>query len=185
MLVDAFIIYFIITLMVICVIAVIYAIMYNKFNEINIRIDEAEANIDNILRAKYDALNRAIAIIRGNVEINEEVFEEIVKLRSRKISNFALDRKLVDASNEFFKLGEQYKDLYDSSDELKKIVKLIKNSDEKLFTLKEYFNSSVSKYNILVKSFPTNVVALLSKYKEKLFFDKKDMTDDDYNDFKL
>ena len=47
--------------------------MYNKFNEISIRIDEAEANIDNILRSKYDALNRAIAIIKGNVEIDDEI----------------------------------------------------------------------------------------------------------------
>lgn len=182
---DALIIYFVITLVVICIIATIYALMYNKFNEISIRIDEAEANIDNILRSKYDALNRAIAIIRGNVEIDDEIFEEIVKLRSRKISNFALDRKLVEASNEFFKLKEQYKDLYDSSDELKKISKLIKSSDEKLVTLKEYFNSNVSKYNKLVKSFPTNVVALISKYNEKLFFDRKDMSDEDHNDFKL
>ena len=89
---DALIIYFVITLVVICIIATIYALMYNKFNEISIRIDEAEANIDNILRSKYDALNRAIAIIKGNVEIDDEIFEEIVKLRSRKISNFALDR---------------------------------------------------------------------------------------------
>ena len=63
---DALIIYFVITLVVICIIATIYALMYNKFNEISIRIDEAEANIDNILRSKYDALNRAIAIIKGN-----------------------------------------------------------------------------------------------------------------------
>ena len=96
-----------------------------------------------------------------------------------------MDRKLVEASNEFFKLKEQYKDLYDSSDELKKISKLIKSSDEKLVTLKEYFNSNVSKYNKLVKSFPTNVVALISKYNEKLFFDRKDMSDEDHNDFKL
>jgi len=182
---DALIFYFIITLVVICVLAIIYALMYNKFSEISIRIDEAEANIDNILRSKYDALNRAVSIIKGNVEIDDEIFEEIVKLRSRKISNFELDRKLVDATNEFFKLKETHKDLYESSDELKKITKTIKTNDDKLITLKEYFNNNISKYNKLVKSFPTNIIALLCKYREKLFFDKKDMTDSNYNDFKL
>ena len=33
--------------------------------------------------------------------------------------------------------------------------------------------------------FPTNIVAKINKYKTKLFFDMKDMSDNDYNDFKL
>lgn len=182
---DALLLYFIITLIIICIFIVIYALTYNKFSDISIRIDEAEANIDTILRNKYDSLNRAIAIIRGNVEIDEEMFEEIVKLRSRKISNFELDRKLIESTNEFFELKEKHRELYDNSDELKKIVKIIKDSDEKLLSLKQYYNDNIAKYNRLVKSFPTNVVALLGKFKEKLFFDKKDMSDEDYKDFKL
>ena len=79
-LLDALIIYFVITLVVICIIATIYALMYNKFNEISIRIDEAEANIDNILRSKYDALNRAIARIKGNVEIDDEILALIKRI---------------------------------------------------------------------------------------------------------
>lgn len=159
--------------------------MYNKFNELSIRINEAEANIDNILRNKYDAIQRAVSIIKGNTKIDEEIFEEIVKLRSRKISNFDLDRKLVTATNELFKLKEIHKELFDTSDELKKIIKLIKSDDERIITLKEYFNNNVTKYNKLIISFPTNIVALLNKYKTKLFFDRKDMNDEDYNDFKL
>lgn len=182
---DALILYFIITLIIICILGAIYALMYNKFNELTIRINEAEANIDNILRNKYDAINKAVSIIKGNTKIDEEIFEEIVKLRSRKISNFDLERKLVTAGNELFKLKETHKELFENSDELKKVIKLIKNSDEKIITIKEYFNNNVSKYNKLVTSFPTNIVALLNKYKEKLFFDKKDMSDEIYDDFKL
>ncbi len=182
---DALILYFIITLIIICILGTIYALMYNKFNELSIRINEAEANIDNILRNKYDAIQRAVSIIKGNTKIDEEIFEEIVKLRSRKISNFDLDRKLVTATNELFKLKEIHKELFDTSDELKKIIKLIKSDDERIITLKEYFNNNVTKYNKLIISFPTNIVALLNKYKTKLFFDRKDMNDEDYNDFKL
>ena len=45
-------------------------------------------------------------------------------------------------------------------------------------------NNSVIKtteYN----QFPSNIIATFGKYKEKLFFDRKDMNDDDYDDFKL
>ena len=49
----------------------------------------------------------------------------------------------------------------------------------------DYYNENISIYNNLLKKFPSNVVAIFCKYKEKLFFDRKDMNDDDYNDFKL
>ena len=39
--------------------------------------------------------------------------------------------------------------------------------------------------NSLLKKFPSNIIATFGKYKEKLFFDRKDMNDDDYDDFKL
>ena len=45
--------------------------------------------------------------------------------------------------------------------------------------------SSKQAYNSLLKKFPSNIVAIFCKYKEKLFFDRKDMNDEDYDDFKL
>ena len=57
--------------------------------------------------------------------------------------------------------------------------------DSKLETFRDYYNSNIVKYNKMVKTFPTNIVALLCKYEDKLFFDMKNMTDDDVEDFKL
>ena len=158
--------------------------MYNTFQDSIIRINEVEATIDTNLRQKYDLINRSIAIIKGNVQIEDEIFDNIVKLRSRKISNFDLDRKLIEASNELLSLKEQYPDL-NKSDEFKKIIKQINEIDERLTTFRDYYNDNITKYNKMVKSFPTNIVASFSKYQTKLFFDMKDMSDDDVNDFKL
>ena len=49
----------------------------------------------------------------------------------------------------------------------------------------DYYNENISIYNSLLKKFPSNIIAIFSKYEEKLYFDRKDMNDDDYNDFKL
>lgn len=176
--------YLLITLLIICGLFTLYMITYNKFQDAIIRINEAEANIDTLLRNKYDSLNKAIALIKGNIKIDKEIFEEIIKLRSRKISNFDLDRQLILANNEFFQIKNEYKEL-EKSEELKKIANFIKELDEKLTTLKKYYDRNITKYNKLIKTFPSSIVALLCKYEEKLFFDRKDMSDDDYNDFKL
>ena len=37
----------------------------------------------------------------------------------------------------------------------------------------------------MIVMFPTNIIAKINKFNTKLFFDRKDMSDDDFNDFKL
>ena len=173
-----------IIIVAICVISVLYATVYNKFQDYIIRINEVEAMIDNNLRSKYDLLNRAIPIIKSAIPKEREIFEEVVKLRSRKLGNFELYRVLVRTSNEFGALKEEFPDI-DKSAELKKIRNQVNDIDLKLDNQIDYYNENISIYNSLIKKFPSNVVATFCKYKEKLFFDRKDMNDEDYNDFKL
>ena len=181
---DLLILFLLLLIIIICLIVATYAYLYNKFQDVIIRINEVEATIDTNLRNKYDLLNKSISIIKGNVKIEDDIFDEIVKLRSRKISNFDLDRKLILAFNEFNSVKSQNKEL-NKSEELNKIEKDIEDIDNKLTTFREYYNENITKYNRLVKAFPTNIIALTNKYEEILFFDRKDMNDEDYNDFKL
>ena len=175
-------------IVVICLIGGVYVTLYNKLQDYVIRIDEVESMIDNNLRDKYDAINKSVSLIKGNSnvkkELDEKVFEEVVKLRTRKLSNFDLDRKLVEANTSFVALKEKYKELLES-EEIVNISNKIEEVDENLVVNKEYYNKNISEYNTLVKRFPTNIVAKLCKYEEKLVFDRKDMSDDDYEDFKL
>ena len=175
-------------IVVICLIGGVYVTLYNKLQDYVIRIDEVESMIDNKLRDKYYAINKSVSLIKGNSnvkkELDEKVFEEVVKLRTRKLSNFDLDRKLVEANTSFVALKEKYKELLES-EEIVNISNKIEEVDENLVVNKEYYNKNISEYNKLVKMFPTNIVAKLCKYEEKLFFDRKDMSDDDYEDFKL
>ena len=167
-----------------CAIAVFYATIYNKFQEYIIRINEVESMIDTYLRNKYDLINKSIPIIKGNIKREKAIFGEIVKLRSRKIGNFELYRILTRASNELNELRTEYNDI-DNSNEIKKITKQIDDIDIKIDNAIEYYNDNITIYNSLLKKFPSNIIATFSKYKEKLFFDRKDMNDDDYDDFKL
>ena len=45
--------------------------------------------------------------------------------------------------------------------------------DENLIVNKDYYNKNITEYNKLVKLFPTNIVAKICKYEEKLFFKSK------------
>lgn len=175
---------------IICALVIFYATIYNKFQDYIIRINEVESIIDNALRTKYDLINRAIPIIKSYMDKNNEedkkieIFGDIVKLRSRKIGNFELFRVLKKASIELEGLKNTHPEI-DKSDEIKKIIKEIKDIDNKVDNSTSYYNDNITTYNTLIKKFPSNIVAMLCKYKEKLFFDRKDMSDEDYDDFKL
>ena len=185
---DALMLIILLIIVIICIIVGIYISLYNRMQDYIIRINEVESKIDTNIRNKYDYVNRCVSIVKGNDNINKKIdknmFEDIIKLRNRKISNFDLYRKLVEANNNFLTLKDKYKELSEN-DDVKDIVKKIDDVDENLEVNIDYYNRNISEYNKLIKIFPTNVVAGICKYKEKLFFDRKDMSDEVYDDFKL
>ena len=185
---DALMLLILCIVIIICLLLGIYMYLYNRIQDFIVKINEVESIIDTNLRCKYDNINKCVTIIKNDDDISKKldktVFEEIVKLRNRKISNFDLDRKLIEANNQFVALKQKY-DSLNNNEEIKNISKKIEECDEKLDINREYYNNNIAEYNKLVKLFPTNIVAKICKYEEKLFFDRKDMSDDDFNDFKF
>ena len=175
-------------ILIICLIIGTYTILYNKIQDYIIRINEVESIIDDNLRNKYDNINKAISIIKGIKELEDKIdikiFNEFIRLKTKKISNFDLDRDLIETENLLIILKEKYKELK-SNEDMITITKKIDENNENLIVNKEYYNKNIAEYNKLIKLFPTNIIAKIAKYQEKLFFDRKDMSDDDYNDFKL
>lgn len=158
--------------------------IYNKYQNYIIRINEAEANIDSTLRKRFDFLNKSIGIIKANTNIEGDILEIIVRLRSKKLSNFELDRQLYEAINEFNKIKEEHPDLK-NSEAFIKIDLGLAESEAEIVASRKYYNDIITDYNKLVRIFPSNIVAFVCKYKQRPYFDGKDMNDNIINDFKL
>lgn len=170
-------------LIVVCIILIWIINTYNKFQSFIIRINEAEAGIDTVLRKRFDLLNKSISIIKANTKEND-VLSIIGKLRSKKINNFELDRNLYDAINEYNAYKQKYEALKNDTEFLK--IDLGLNSTEaEVDALRKYYNNIITDYNKLSKSFPSIIVAKVFGYKKKTYFDGKNMDDKDINDFKL
>ena len=119
---DALMLLLICIIIIICLISGIYMYLFNRLQDYIVKINEVESIIDTNLRNKYDNLNKCVSIIKGDDDINKKIdkkiFEEIIKLRNKKISNFDLDRKLIDANNEFMVLKQKYPKLNDIEESL-------------------------------------------------------------------
>jgi len=57
--------------------------------------------------------------------------------------------------------------------------------NEKLIAGISYYNKQTNVLNAYIRKFPNNIIAKIHKIKVKPFFDRKDMTDTDIEDFKL
>lgn len=174
----------IVLFIIICLIIVFFANTYNKFQNLQIKINEVEANIDTVLRKRFDLLNKSISIIKANINTDQDVLGLIVKLRSRKLSNFELDRQIYEAINEFNYYKEHFQEL-NESESIQKIDFSLSETEHEIIALRKYYNDTITNYNKLIKNFPSLIIAKIMKYKEKTYFDGKDMTDDITNDFKL
>lgn len=175
--------YILIIIIAICLLLIWYVSVYNNYQNYIIRINEAEAFIDTTLRKRFDLLNKSIEIIKANTK-EKEVLSIIDELKTMKISNFELDRKLYDAINEFNKYKENYDELRNTESFLKIELGLFESESE-IVAARKYYNDIITDYNKLVKRFPSNMVAKVSRYKTRTYFDGKDMEDDDTKDFKL
>ena len=152
-----------------CFILIWYISVYNRYQNYIIRINEAEANIDSTLRKRFDLLNKSIGIIKANTN-EEKVLDIITSLRSKKLTNFDLDRKLYEAINEFSKYKEDYPKLK-KHDEYMKVDLGLSETEAEIVASRKYYNDIITDYNKLVKNCPSNLVALLKGYKSKNYFD--------------
>ena len=155
---------------VVCLILILLVATYNHFQDYIIRINEADENIDAVLRKRFDLLNKSIGIIKTNIESEEEILGGIVKLRSKKLTNFELDRNLYDSINEFHVIKEKYPQLQTNEEFIKIDINLMESESE-IVGLRKYYNDIITDYNKLVKSCPSNFVAILKNYKAKDYFD--------------
>ena len=167
-----------------CLIAIAYIFYYNKLQENKLKVNEAESIIDENLRKKYDLLIDIKNIITKQVKNKKINFDEIDNLKEEEISNFDFDRKLEDFVNLINTVLEDNKKIKDDKDITKKFNE-IKEADEKISTAKTFYNKYIAELNALVLKFPSNIIARFHNIKSKNFFDNKDMTDENINDFKI
>lgn len=162
----------------------IYLTTYNKYQDYIIRINEVESKIDDNLRDKFDIILKLNSNIKEKIKTKKELVDDLSNLKDEKISSFDMDRKLIDAMNKVNFVKDNYQEL-DADKEVAKLLYNIEDIDESLKACKKYYNETITEYNKLIRKIPYNIIGKIFKYSEKTFFDGKDMTDDDINDFKI
>ena len=173
----------IIILIIICFLLIWLTTTYNRFQAYIIRINEAENFIDTTLRKRYDLLNKSINIIKAHTKEKNNILDSIDKMKSKKLSNFELDRQLYEAINEFNKYKENEE--LSNNEEFLKIDLGLFESESEIVAARKYYNDIITDYNKLTCSFPANTVAKICKYKKKTYYDGKDLDSEKQESLKI
>lgn len=175
---------FLTIIIILGVLGIIYVNAYNKLQYLKTKVEQAENIADESLRNKYDNIVKINTVIQKNLKSKKEYLKDYINLKDKKISNFELDRELVEAMTIIKTLINDY-DKLENNHEIQDILYEIKNIDEKLSAAKTYYNKNTTESNELIRKFPSVVVAKIHKFKTKPYFDGKNMEDEIIDDFKL
>lgn len=173
-----------IAIILIGILIISYIYNFNNLQEKNIKINESESIIDNELRNKYDLIMKSSTTINKLLKKEVTYFKDLEKLKKDNISNFDLDRKITEGENLIDQVKNDYKSLNDNEEYIS-IINNLKDSDEILEAAKSFYNKYTTEINLLIKKFPTNIIAKFHKIKLRNYFDGKNMFDDEIKDFKL
>lgn len=163
------------------ILGIVYVAIYNRLQKYVIRIKEAESEIDEALRKRYDLLVSMESAINSCTELGQDNFKDFEK---DKMSNFDVDRKLSKIKEIFRMIAADYPDKLDN-EAFRNLLVEVKIIEEKSDAAKAYYNKYTTSLNMLIKKFPSNIVARICHIEERFYFDNKNMNDKDILDFKL
>lgn len=173
---------FLLLIIIISILSIIYIYFYNRFQRYLMKINEVESRIDITLRERFDLLCKAADFIKSKSD--EIIMTKLDDLKNQNLSSFDFERELVSMTREFQNIKITNRNLIKMSDFTTLDFSLNENEAE-LSGYILYYNDNIANFNKLVRMFPSNIVAKLSRFKEKNYYDGKDLNDDDINDFKL
>ncbi len=156
------IVYILLGLLVI--ILTVYIIYYNKFVRLRNNIEEASSGIDIALVKRFDLIESLVNTVKGYSEYEKSLFESITLARSSLTTDRNVaDQQLDSVLSRVNVILENYPDLK-ASDQYLNLAKNLSNTEEHLSASRRLYNRSVTNFNDLLLSFPSNIIGSIHNY---------------------
>ena len=168
---------FIVTLIILVIITAVYfVICENRFVSLEELVRNAWSNIDVVQENRYDTLIELYKIVVSYAEHERSTLNEIVRNRGLKSNEETINNLVANV----YAVAESYPELKADTIYNNLIEKLTELNAQTKFS-KLVYNDAVTKFNRLVKMFPSSLVAGMFKHEEKEYLaveeQKKQMPD--------
>ncbi len=157
----------------ICLIAILWLVgTYNNFIKRRNMIEEQWSGIDVALRRRYNLIPNLIKAVKGYGKHESELLQKTTEQRTngdniaqRAASESEISRSL----NNLLAVAEQYPDLKASNNFLA-LQNSLNEIEKEVQQARQGYNAAVRKFNTLVESFPSNIMARVFNFKTFNYF---------------
>ena len=166
----------IIVIAAVVIIALILISMYNNLVKLRNNRENAFANIDVQLKQRYDLVPQLVATVKGYATHERELLEKVTAARSACMNATTIndrvqaDNALASALSGLRVAVEAYPDLKANQNFLQ-LQNELSDIENKLASVRRFFNSATKELNNAVQSFPSNIIAGMFGFKTEPMFE--------------
>jgi LemA protein len=151
---------------VVVLLLLVFAYYYNRFVQLENRMDNAWAQIDVQLKKRADLVPNLVETVQGYAEHEKEVFENVSESRERMMDantpaeEAEAGNMMTDALKSIFAIAEDYPDLK-ASENFKELQEELAAIENKIAYARQHYNDAVLAYNNTVEQLPGALFATL------------------------
>lgn len=166
----------IIVIVVVVILAAWLVSMYNSLVKMRNNRENAFADIDVQLKQRHDLVPQLVETVKGYAAHEKDTLERVINARNGAIGAKTIDEKIVAGNALSSALSglkitlEAYPDLKANQNFLQ-LQEEIADLENKLSSVRRYFNSATKEYNNAVETFPSNILAGMFGFRKEVMFD--------------
>ncbi|RTZ60823.1 MAG: LemA family protein [Gammaproteobacteria bacterium] len=153
--------------------------IYNRLVRNRTRAEEAWSGIDVQLKRRRNLIPNLLETVKGYAKHEKSALEEVTRLRTGAENAKTVAEKaqaegaLSGALANVFAVAEAYPDLK-ASENFQQLQASLQEIEDQIQLSRRYYNGAVRDLNVMVDSFPSNIVANMFNFVKKEFFEMTD-----------
>lgn len=166
----------VIAIVVVVVLLLGVALLYNGLVHTKVRVDEAWSDITVQLKRRADLIPNLVNTVKGYAKHEKTVFEDVTKARTAVMDakgpadTGKAENQFQTALKSLFAVAEAYPDLK-ANENFKELQAELVDTEDKIQASRRFYNGSVRDLNTKIKVFPTNIFAGMLGFKPRDFFE--------------
>ncbi|MBS1737292.1 MAG: LemA family protein [Bacteroidetes bacterium] len=169
----------ILILPIILILIIIWVIvLYNKLIKYKIKVDNAWSDVRVFLKKRFDLIPNLVNTVKGYAAHESSTFEKVTQARNMAAGVSANDvqasaianQQLGNALKSLFAVAENYPDLKANQNFLE-LQTALQSIEGDLANARRYYNATVRDYNTSIQQFPTLILANMSGFKTREFYE--------------
>jgi LemA protein len=166
-------------ILAIVVLLVIWIIsMYNSLVKLKIKVDNSWSDIRVFLKKRFDLIPNLVNTVKGYAAHESQTFEKVTQARNAAVAVPPGDVHAAAEANQalggalrgLLAIAENYPELKANTNFLE-LQTALQNIEGDLGNARRYYNATVRDYNTAIQQFPGVIVANMTGFKAREFFE--------------